>query len=39
MKVYRQWVPCELLMQSDTDFFETFHMFSSWSGDVHAVWM
>ena len=31
------WV--QLLIQFYTDRFETLHMFSPWSGDVHVVWI
>ena len=39
--VYRQWVPCERNSSYNfyTDLFETLHMFSPWSEDVHVVWI
>ena len=41
MKVYRQWVPCERNTSYNfiPIFFETWHTFSPWSGDVHVIWM
>ena len=36
--MYRQWVPCER-NSFYIYLFETLHMFSPWSEDMHVVWI